>query len=565
MQGNAKPPWILLVVICCIVQAFFCSWFAQKIKDYIKKYTFSNKQNKDSNACNATCANTTSGSNTIPYSSSHLYPMVKNDNRQNETIISSDPYQLPQNNDSLTGVFPDVAMSDIISPLLRRAQIFVETGEFQSALNYCDRLLDDEPENGYIYFCKAMAELQVSYIEQLIDIPNFENNKSFQLAKRFADDPLKIQFQSIEAALNERERQIQEAKLKAEQEAKLKAEQAEEEKARLQYSEKLKHDSAHRCKLLTEHLELEEDLQNRDDMKKCLEYAIKAEEALFKDQKLLTDDIVQPVKEYSEQVFAAAGSLAEKRKMLDEIESRKYSKIVIISFILMVTFLFVTVIVNVGEGCSADKEPQADEMQEVPLGDKKIFLPHIEDMVYASSVSQETVNYMSQTLPPDLKILEGYIGQSDAMRLNSEQDAVFDKYIIVGTPVKALSKNVTLEEFSHLKKYFRNRFNVLLRTQKDVMKQFNQTKVKVDKVFPLGINYETDTALSASMVSAIKVRSSDDLTIKIITRVGALSLLLIKNKIIFIYVYKNYESENDLEWIKETAKKFSNEIITVNQ
>jgi TPR repeat protein len=33
-QGNTTHPEVFLVIICCIIQAFFCSWLVQKIRDY---------------------------------------------------------------------------------------------------------------------------------------------------------------------------------------------------------------------------------------------------------------------------------------------------------------------------------------------------------------------------------------------------------------------------------------------------------------------------------------------------------------------------------------------------
>ena len=80
---------------------------------------------------------------------------------------------------------------------------------------------------------------------------------------------------------------------------------------------------------------------------------------------------------------------------------------------------------------------------EINVGDKKIFLPPLDGMVHASSVSQKIVDYMSGMMTANIKTLEGYIELSDAKRFESGQDAVYDKYAIVVTPVNALSKNVT--------------------------------------------------------------------------------------------------------------------------
>lgn len=200
---------------------------------------------------------------------------------------------------------------------------------------------------------------------------------------------------------------------------------------------------------------------------------------------------------------------------------------------------------------------------EINVGNKKISLPPLDGMLHASSVSQEVVNFLGQTQPSNLKTLDGYIERTDIVRLISGQDAVFDKYVIVVTPVASLSKDVTLKEFSQMKKYFRRKFDILLTKQKGIIKEFNQIKTKVEKVVPLGINYETDTFLSASMLASVRM-SSNNGTAEVITQVATLNCVLIKNKLIFMYVYKKYKTENDLEWVKETGKKLVEEIIAIN-
>ena len=76
------------------------------------------------------------------------------------------------------------------NPLLRRALLFFESGDFASALQYCEKALDQEPESGWAYFYRLKAELKSTDDTRLYAV-NFLDHSTFQLAQRFADDELK--------------------------------------------------------------------------------------------------------------------------------------------------------------------------------------------------------------------------------------------------------------------------------------------------------------------------------------------------------------------------------------
>lgn len=78
------------------------------------------------------------------------------------------------------------------APLLKRAFMFLEDGEWDNADEYCEKVLDMEPENALAYLGKLMAELCVSKVEELRDEQEpFDDENNYQKVMRFADDTLK--------------------------------------------------------------------------------------------------------------------------------------------------------------------------------------------------------------------------------------------------------------------------------------------------------------------------------------------------------------------------------------
>ena len=78
------------------------------------------------------------------------------------------------------------------APLLERAFMFLEDGDWDSANEYCEKVLDIEPKNAQAYLGKLMAELQVRKQDSLQDqAAPFDGYSNYQKAIRFADEKLK--------------------------------------------------------------------------------------------------------------------------------------------------------------------------------------------------------------------------------------------------------------------------------------------------------------------------------------------------------------------------------------
>ena len=96
------------------------------------------------------------------------------------------------------------------APLLKRAFIFLEDGKWQDADEYCERVLDIDPENAQAYLGKLMADVKVRTKEALKNCKEpFASNSNYLKVVRFGDAKLKEELQnyiSIIEECNEAER-----------------------------------------------------------------------------------------------------------------------------------------------------------------------------------------------------------------------------------------------------------------------------------------------------------------------------------------------------------------------
>lgn len=95
-----------------------------------------------------------------------------------------------------------------VDPLLKRAFMFLDDEEWDSAKEYAEKVLDIDPENAKAYLVKFLAEYDLkncSFIVDAFSTPFFEDESAdFQKAMRFADDALREELNGYIKAINDR-------------------------------------------------------------------------------------------------------------------------------------------------------------------------------------------------------------------------------------------------------------------------------------------------------------------------------------------------------------------------
>ena len=92
-----------------------------------------------------------------------------------------------------------------VEPLLRRAFLFLEDEEWQKADEFCEQVLNQEPENAQAYIGKLMAELRVRSQEELANcVEPFDRSNNYQKAVRFGDDGTVEKLKGYIIAINQK-------------------------------------------------------------------------------------------------------------------------------------------------------------------------------------------------------------------------------------------------------------------------------------------------------------------------------------------------------------------------
>lgn len=104
------------------------------------------------------------------------------------------------------------ASNATVDSLLKRVFLFLEDEDWESADEYCEKVLDIDPENAKAYLGKLMVELQVSKQGNLkdCDVP-FDDSNNYQKAIRFANEALASMLKGYNETIVERRRECERA------------------------------------------------------------------------------------------------------------------------------------------------------------------------------------------------------------------------------------------------------------------------------------------------------------------------------------------------------------------
>ena len=133
---------------------------------------------------------------------------------------------LPKNNQTVAAPVQSAGTNPSVESYLKRVFAFLEDGNWQSADEYCEKVLDVDLENGYAYLGKLMAELRVCKPEELKNqSKTFDTNSNYLKIKRYGNADLVAKLDDYIVYIKERVEQERLLRIKLEEEARIKAEE----------------------------------------------------------------------------------------------------------------------------------------------------------------------------------------------------------------------------------------------------------------------------------------------------------------------------------------------------
>ena len=101
--------------------------------------------------------------------------------------IPATPAKIPSQGKEMAADVPQIGTDN----LTKRLFLFLEEGAFDRADDFCERILNQDPENPQAYLGKLMITLRVNLVEDLPNCPQpFDENINYKRVLRFGDEAL---------------------------------------------------------------------------------------------------------------------------------------------------------------------------------------------------------------------------------------------------------------------------------------------------------------------------------------------------------------------------------------
>ena len=114
-------------------------------------------------------------------------------------------------------VIADIGANVNIDALLKRVTMFIEDGDWRSAKNYCEKVLDVDPESVQAYLGKLMVDARAKTFEEIANYKKpLSDNINYQKIVRFGDAELVKTLEDYNSQIEKRNLEIRGAKYYAE-------------------------------------------------------------------------------------------------------------------------------------------------------------------------------------------------------------------------------------------------------------------------------------------------------------------------------------------------------------
>jgi hypothetical protein len=233
-----------------------------------------------------------------------------------------------------------------------------------------------------------------------------------------------------------------------------------------------------------------------------------------------------------------------------------------------------SVILLIGSA-SVPGQTRKSDVATFQLGDQVTMIPAPDGFEEAISQFESIKNQFTLTEAPENVTLAVHLLRADCEKLRKGNSGSFNFYTKISVRKAIRAVDFSAERFANLVSEFRAKGSQVLDINSPTMKaslehlskgltELNKQKTEVDMSQPVNLG-EFDTrpnVYSVMLLMNFKTQSGkDQVSVPI---VGGLSYVRVKQRLIYVYTYRKYESETDVTVLRDFTKQWIGQILAAN-
>lgn len=238
-----------------------------------------------------------------------------------------------------------------------------------------------------------------------------------------------------------------------------------------------------------------------------------------------------------------------------------------------VSLVVVSLVVVSASAFSQTRKPSITTVQ---LGTQRTKIPAPLGFEEAASQFEKIKSYFTSTEDPGNDVLAVHMPQADCQKLRAGGFGPFNFYTKISIRKGNREREYSAENFAGLVAEFRKSGAKYLDVNSPLMKaaidrlgkgatEINQEETQIDFSQPVNLG-EFDTrpnVYSAMLLLNIKTQSADgEQSVPIL---GGLSYVRIGQRLVYVYTYRKFESQNDVAMLRDFTKRWIGQILAANQ
>jgi len=211
----------------------------------------------------------------------------------------------------------------------------------------------------------------------------------------------------------------------------------------------------------------------------------------------------------------------------------------------------------------------------VHVGQASVLVPAPAGFTEVAQSSPEVMTLFRTFTPPTNILLAVFYTDEDARRLQAGRKPELTTYILVQAHRRALTQDMSTTEFEIMRRVIRTqqtklmeqgraRANELLRQRRSQISSQAGADVNlsVQNMAVKGVFVDNDRVIGMAAVNSYRARSGG---VPVSFRVaGASTVVHVKNKPLFVYVFEKYESDRNLDHVRHLSVGWVEQILRDN-
>lgn len=224
---------------------------------------------------------------------------------------------------------------------------------------------------------------------------------------------------------------------------------------------------------------------------------------------------------------------------------------------------------------SALAQTKETDRSHFQLGEKVVVIPAPEGFEEAASQFESIKTRMTATEDPRNDMLAVHVPTGDCDKLRRGESGPLNFYTKVSILKVARTRNLSETEFAALRSELQQngaalldikspRLKASIEHAEKAVRELSENKIQIEVGQPenLGEFDNRPNVYSIMLLTNFTVQSGDHQ--QVVPLLGGISFIRVKQRLLYVYTYRRYESKADIEILRDFAKQWVTSILAAN-